>query len=65
MKIGNYLLATFFGMIPSTVMYAAWGKLMKKPDPSVFYLAVGAVLLLLAGTAVARRYLRPWFERGG
>ena len=26
MKIGNYLLATFFGMIPSTVMYAAWGK---------------------------------------
>lgn len=64
MKLGNYLLATFFGMIPSTVMYAAWGKLMKKPDPSVFYLAVGAVLLLLAGTAVARRYLRPWFQGG-
>ena len=38
---------------------------MKKPDPSVLHPAVGAVLLLLAGTAVARRYLRPWFERGG
>jgi len=65
MKMSNYLLATFFGMIPSTVMYAAWGKLMKKPDASVFYLAAGAVLLLLAGTAAARRYLRPWFSGRG
>ena len=65
MRLSNYLLATFFGMIPSSVMYAAWGKLMKKPDASVFYLAVGAVLLLLVGTAAARRYLRPWFEGRG
>lgn len=62
-RIGTYLAATFLGMIPSTLMYAAWGKLMKKPEPAYFVLAVGILALLAAGTLVAQRRFMPWFKR--
>lgn len=62
-RTGTYLAASFLGMIPSTLMYAAWGKLMKKPDPAYFALAIGILALLVAGTLVAQRRFMPWFKR--
>ena len=56
----TYLTASFFGMIPSSLMYASWGKLMKKPEPVFYALAVGILLIMVAGTALARRLLSRW-----
>lgn len=61
----RYMLATVLGMIPSTLLYAAWGKLMKKPDPHFYALAVLALVLLVAGTVLAQRFLRPLLKRSG
>lgn len=47
----NYLLASFLGMIPSSIMYAAWGKFAKKPSPQ--FLAVAVVIM----AAVAGGYV--------
>ena len=59
----SYILATFLGMIPSTVLYAAWGKLMKKPEPQFYVFAVLALVLLVAGAVAAQRYLQPLLRR--
>ena len=61
-RTGTYLAASFLGMIPSTLMYAAWGKLVKKPDPVYYVLAIGILIALLAGTAIAQRRFKPWFK---
>ena len=53
----TYLTASFIGMIPSSLMYASWGKLMKKPDPAFYALAVGILVVMVAGTALARHLL--------
>lgn len=53
----SYLAATFLGMIPSTVMYASWGKLMKRPGPEFYYLAVALVGFIVLGAYLARRFL--------
>lgn len=53
----TYLIASFLGMIPSSLMYASWGKLMKKPDPVFYALAVGILVVMVAGTALARHLL--------
>jgi uncharacterized membrane protein YdjX (TVP38/TMEM64 family) len=64
MRLGPFLLSTFFGMIPSTLMYATWGKLVKKPSPAYYALAIGLVILLMAGSWLAgRRILVPPAER--
>ena len=57
MSVGSYIVSSFLGMIPSTVMYAAWGKLMKKPDADLFILALGILLTMMLGTLAARRYV--------
>lgn len=62
MSRSRYLFATFFGMIPSSVMYAAWGKLMKKPDSQFYGVAVLAVVLIVVGSVLAQRYIAPWLR---
>jgi uncharacterized membrane protein YdjX (TVP38/TMEM64 family) len=62
-RTGTYLAASFLGMIPSTLMYAAWGKLVKKPEPVYYVLAVGILIVLLVGTLVAQRRFMPWFKK--
>jgi uncharacterized membrane protein YdjX (TVP38/TMEM64 family) len=59
MRTRAFLTASFLGMIPSTLMYAAWGKLLKKPAGSYYLLAVAAVLLLVGTTLWARKHLWP------
>jgi uncharacterized membrane protein YdjX (TVP38/TMEM64 family) len=64
--LGTYLTATFLGMIPSTVMYAAWGKLVKKPSSPWFYaVAAFTLFLIVTGTIVAQKRLLPWFRELG
>ena len=59
----RYVFATFLGMIPSTILYAAWGKLMKKPDPHFYAFAVAALLAIVIGAAAAQRYVQPLLKR--
>lgn len=56
----TFLAASFLGMIPSSLMYASWGKLMKKPDPAFYALAVGILMAMVAATVLARRLLIRW-----
>ena len=58
----NFLLASFLGMIPSTIMYAAWGKLMKKPSGWFYALAAATLALIIWGTIVAHKKLQPWLK---
>ncbi|MDD5704611.1 MAG: VTT domain-containing protein [Kiritimatiellae bacterium] len=53
---GTYLAASFFGMIPSTIMYAAWGKLVREPNPA-FHLVIAGMLALLVVSAWLMRRL--------
>ena len=53
----SYLLASFLGMIPSTIMYAAWGKLMKKPSPEFYVVAVAVLAIMIIATLVVRRFM--------
>ncbi|OQW96388.1 MAG: hypothetical protein BWK77_04950 [Verrucomicrobia bacterium A1] len=61
----TYLAATFLGMIPSSLMYAAWGKLMKKPSPEFYAVAVASLVFIVAGTLLARRFLGRWTRGPG
>ncbi len=59
----RYVLATFLGMIPSTLLYAAWGKLMKKPDPHFYAFALLALVAVVVGAIAAQRYVQPLLRR--
>lgn len=52
---GTYLLATFLGMLPTTLVFVSWGKLLKKPSPAFYVLAIGLVLGLVVITLIAQR----------
>ncbi len=56
---GRFVLASLLGMIPSSLLYAAWGKLMRKPDPQFYVVAVVALVLLVAGAVAAQRFVQP------
>jgi uncharacterized membrane protein YdjX (TVP38/TMEM64 family) len=60
---GAFMAASFLGMLPSSLMYAAWGKLLKKPSASFGALAAISLLFIVAGTLVAQKYFYPWFKR--
>jgi uncharacterized membrane protein YdjX (TVP38/TMEM64 family) len=51
----TYLAATFLGMLPSSILYAAWGKLVRKPDAAFYAVVLGALVFLVAGTLLAQR----------
>lgn len=59
---GRFFMATFLGMLPSSWMYASWGKLMKKPDPHFYGLAAVSVVLIVAGAVAAQKFLSPYFR---
>lgn len=62
LSTSSYFTATFLGMIPSTVMYAAWGKLLKKPGSEFYWLAVISLTIVVGGTFFASQYLYPWIR---
>jgi uncharacterized membrane protein YdjX (TVP38/TMEM64 family) len=53
----TYLLASALGMIPSTVLYAAWGKLVMKPSGGFLFLVFVTLAFIVLGTVYARRFL--------
>ena len=61
--MGTYLSASFLGMIPSTLMYAAAGKLMKNPSTEFYVLTVAVLVVLIVGTLIARKRFMPWLKR--
>jgi uncharacterized membrane protein YdjX (TVP38/TMEM64 family) len=54
-----FLTASFVGMIPSTMLYTTWGTLMKMPEPRFYAVAVAILVLMVAGTSIAARFLFP------
>lgn len=59
----TYVSATFLGMIPSTLMYAAWGKVMKKPSAGFYAVALLTLLFIVGGTVFAQKRFVPWLRR--
>ena len=53
----TYLAASALGMIPSTILYAAWGKLAMRPSGGFMFLAFFTLLFIALGTVLARRFL--------
>ena len=60
--LGNYILASFLGMLPSSIMYTAWGKAASRPSSGSYIVAVGSVAFIVIGTLAARRWFLPWFR---
>jgi len=58
LRTGVYLGATFLGMIPSTLLFTCWGKMMRKPSPQFYVLLAGLFIFLAIGTWLARRYFK-------
>ena len=59
-----YLIASFLGMIPSSLMYAAWGKFAKKPSWQFLALAVLCMLTVAAAYLAAARRSPRWWQGG-
>ena len=55
--VRTYLVASALGMIPSTILYAAWGKLTLKPSGGFVFLAFFTLVFIVLGTIFARRFL--------
>lgn len=53
----TYLLASALGMTPSTVLYAAWGKLVLKPSGGFLFIVFFTLAFIVLGTVYARRFL--------
>jgi uncharacterized membrane protein YdjX (TVP38/TMEM64 family) len=63
MRTGPYIAATFLGMLPSSVMYAAWGKFVKRPHAGLLLLIFAVLLALAGGAALLRRRGASWAAR--
>ena len=59
----KFVLASFLGMIPSSLLYAAGGKLLKKPSPGFYALAAAALILMVVGTVYAEKLVHSWQSR--
>lgn len=59
----RYFYGSILGMIPSSLMYASWGKLMKKPSPWFYAVAVLSLFMIVLGAIYGRRWLAR-FQRG-
>lgn len=59
----KFVLASFLGMIPSSLLYAAGGKLMKKPSAGFYVLAGVVLVLMVVGTVYAEKLLHSWQSR--
>ena len=62
-RVRTYLLASFLGMLPSSVMYASWGKLMKRPSSEFYWVAALTVILVAGGIVLAQKRFLPWLKK--
>lgn len=53
----TYLVASALGMIPSTVLYASWGKLTVKPSGEFMFVLFGALAFIALGAVWAMRFM--------
>ena len=60
---GVYIISTFLGMLPSSLMYAAWGKFAKKPSAHFLGLIVAVLILLIVGGLLANRSRARWLAK--
>jgi uncharacterized membrane protein YdjX (TVP38/TMEM64 family) len=60
-----YIAATALGMLPSSVMFAAWGKFAKKPAPGFLLLIFGVLTALTIGGILVQRQRSRWLAKGG
>jgi uncharacterized membrane protein YdjX (TVP38/TMEM64 family) len=58
MRLGPYAAASFVGMIPSSVLFAFMGKMLKQPAPGLVWLVGGVFAAFAVLTVVAGRYVR-------
>ena len=66
MRLAPFAVATALGMMPSTALIAAWGKLMRKPAPAFFALAIGLTIAMgAAAWWLGRHGLAMLEERRG
>jgi uncharacterized membrane protein YdjX (TVP38/TMEM64 family) len=64
LNVRRYVLASFLGMIPSSLMYAAWGKLLKKPSGEFYVVAVLTLVFVAGGAVWGGRLLAKWRQGG-
>jgi len=50
-----YAAASFLGMLPSSFLYAAWGKTLKQPDPTLYLTVTALTLIPLAILALTHK----------
>jgi len=53
----TFFLSTALGMIPSTILYASWGKLTLKPSGGFMSLAFFTLVFIVLGTLFTLRFL--------
>ena len=61
---GTFIVSSLLGMIPSTLLYVSWGKLLKKPSPAFYALAIGLVVLIAIATLLLQRHAVNWLRAG-
>lgn len=57
-----YIAASFLGMLPSSIMYASWGKLMKKPSSATYWVAFLSVAFIVGGCIIVKKKFYPWLK---
>lgn len=60
-----YIVASFVGMLPSSLMYAAWGKFAKKPTPHFLALILAVLVILIVGGIIVNRRRSRWLAKAG
>jgi len=63
MEPRRFVIASFLGMIPSSVMYAAWGKLLKKPSGEFYAVALASLVFIVLGTLLAQKAVHSWMSK--
>ena len=53
-----YLMASFLGMLPTTLMYTSCGKAVKNPGAGIYAVALASLVFLVAGTLWMQRRKR-------
>lgn len=59
----QFLAATFAGLLPSSLLYAAWGRLPELQTAAALPVAAVSGLFLLAAVIALRYCVAPWLER--
>jgi len=57
-----FVASTVIGSIPSTLMYASWGKIAQERSSSVSLVAMVSLVFIICICLVAKRYFLPWIK---